>query len=127
MIDPMKLLEDLAPYMDAGPKLHLTRLCRKRPIETSQQTIIHVTTDEEDDEIFQAILPSMENMITTIASACSDSTEKPITSSSNKFIYPDLPEEPKVDKTLICRIGVRLPDGHRLQRNFLRTDPVQLL
>ncbi|KAI3850242.1 hypothetical protein MKX03_025576 [Papaver bracteatum] len=127
MIDPVQLLEDLAPYMDAGPKLHLTRLCRKRPIGTSQQNTVPVTTEEEDEEIFQAILASMENMTTTVASACSDSTEEPITCSSNKLIYPGLPEEPKVDKSLICRIGVRLPDGRRLQRNFLRTDPVQLL
>ncbi|KAI3899584.1 hypothetical protein MKW98_008372 [Papaver atlanticum] len=125
MIDPVQLLEDLAPYMDAGPKLHLTRLCRKRPTETSQQTTIPVTTEEEDEEIFQAILASMENMTASVALACD--TDEPVTSSSNKLTYPALPEEPKVEKTLLCRIGVRLPDGRRLQRNFLRTDPVQLL
>ncbi|KAI3874042.1 hypothetical protein MKX03_035411 [Papaver bracteatum] len=127
MIDPVQLLEDLAPYMDAGPKLHLTRLCRKRPIGTSQQNTVPVTTEEEDEELFQAILASMENMKTTVAPSCRDSIEEPVTSSSNKLIYPALPEEPKVNKSLLCRIGVRLPDGRRLQRNFLRTDPVQLL
>lgn len=40
--------------------------------------------------------------------------------------YPPLPEEPKDDRSLLCRVGVRLPDGRRLQRNFLRTDPIQV-
>ncbi|XP_026395929.1 plant UBX domain-containing protein 7-like [Papaver somniferum] len=127
MIEAVQLLEDLAPYMDAGPKHHLTLLSRKRPAEISKQTTLPETTEEEDEELFQAILASMENMTTTVAPACSDSIEEPVTSSSNKLTYPDLPEEPKVDKTLLCRIGVRLPDGRRLQRNFLRTDPVQML
>ncbi|XP_026395927.1 plant UBX domain-containing protein 7-like [Papaver somniferum] len=125
-IDAVQLLEDLAPYMDAGPKHHLSRLFPKRPTETSQQTTVPDTTEEEDEEIFQAILASMQNMTATVAPACSD-TDEPVTSSNKKLTYPDLPEEPKVEKTLLCRIGVRLPDGRRLQRNFLRTDPVQLL
>lgn len=42
--------------------------------------------------------------------------------------YLPLPEEPKgVDRSLLCRVGVRLPDGRRVQRNFLRADPVQVI
>ncbi|KAI3996248.1 hypothetical protein MKX01_026716 [Papaver californicum] len=41
--------------------------------------------------------------------------------------YPELTKEPKVDKKLLCRIGVRLPDGHRAQRSFLRTDSIQMI
>lgn len=40
--------------------------------------------------------------------------------------YPTLPEEPKGDKSLLCRVCVRLPDGSRAQRNFLRADPIQV-
>lgn len=40
--------------------------------------------------------------------------------------YPPLPEEPKGDRNLLCRVGVRLPDGRRVQRNFLRKDPIQV-
>ncbi|XP_026386547.1 plant UBX domain-containing protein 7-like [Papaver somniferum] len=57
-------------------------------------------------------------------------TEESVTSSSSKKLtYPDLPEEPKVDEaeTLICRIEVHFLNGRRLQRNFLRTDPIQCL
>lgn len=42
--------------------------------------------------------------------------------------YPAVPEEPlQVARNLVCRIGVRLPDGRMIRRNFLLTDPVQLL
>lgn len=43
-----------------------------------------------------------------------------------KITYPPLPEEPKGDRSLLCRVGVRLPDGKRLQRNFLLSDPIQV-
>ena len=42
--------------------------------------------------------------------------------------YPTLPEEPQGDKGVnICRVAVRLPNGKRVQRRFLQTDPIQLL
>jgi hypothetical protein len=47
-------------------------------------------------------------------------------SSSRKLEYPPLPEEPNVGRDLLCRVGIRLPGGHRLQRNFLRTDSVKV-
>lgn len=48
------------------------------------------------------------------------------TSSNGNLTYPPLPEEPKGSKEL-CRVGIRLPDGCRIQRKFLRTDPIKLL
>lgn len=39
-----------------------------------------------------------------------------------------LPEEPQDDKGLnICRVCVRFPNGQRVQRRFLQSDPIQLL
>ncbi|KAI3996249.1 hypothetical protein MKX01_026717 [Papaver californicum] len=112
MVEAVQLLEDLAPFMDAGPKHHHAQLCRKRPTEISQ------TTEKQESTA-------------PVAAASIDTDElvigEPVTSSSKKLTYPELPEEPKVDKTLLCRIGFRLPDGRRLQRNFLQTDPLQLL
>ncbi|KAI3972480.1 hypothetical protein MKW92_004651 [Papaver armeniacum] len=125
MIKAVQLLEDLSPFMYAGPKHQHAQFCGKRPTETSQQTTVPETTEEEDEQLRLAILASMENMTAIVAPACANSTDEP--SLSKKLAYPDLPEEPKVEKTLLCRIGVRLPDGRRIQRNFLLTDPVQLL
>ncbi|KAI3986084.1 hypothetical protein MKX01_031199 [Papaver californicum] len=88
---------DLAPFMDAGPK---------HPTEKQESAAL----------VAPASIGTYEWVI-----------GEPVTSSSKKLTYPDLPEEPKVDKTLLCRIEFRLPDGRRLQRNFLRTDPLQLL
>lgn len=45
---------------------------------------------------------------------------------SEKPNYPTLPEEPKGDRSLLCRVRVRLPDGRTCQRNFLRSDPIQV-
>ncbi|KAI3899583.1 hypothetical protein MKW98_008371 [Papaver atlanticum] len=95
-------------------KHHLTRLCRKRPTETSQQTTVLKTTEEEDEDVFLAILASMENTTHIVDPSCSD-TDEPVTSSRKKLTYPDFPEEPKVDKKLLCRIGVRLPEGYPVQ------------
>ncbi|KAJ4910857.1 Plant UBX domain-containing protein 12 [Raphanus sativus] len=43
--------------------------------------------------------------------------------------YPVLSEEPNSDwdRSFLCRICVRLPDGRRVQRSFLKSDSVQLL
>ncbi|CAH2052912.1 unnamed protein product [Thlaspi arvense] len=49
---------------------------------------------------------------------------------SNAFIgFPELPEEPSSgsNRSVLCRICVRLPDGRKVQRNFLRSESVQLL
>ncbi|RID74801.1 LOW QUALITY PROTEIN: hypothetical protein BRARA_B01881 [Brassica rapa] len=32
-----------------------------------------------------------------------------------------------LDKSVLCRISVRLPDGRRVQRSFLKSESVQLL
>lgn len=82
----------------------------------------------EDEEMLLAIAVSMEG----IKDTSGVSKDMDITNAeddkckSQKRIFPPLPEEPKADKNLLCRVGVRLPDGRRLQRNFLRTDPIQV-
>lgn len=86
-------------------------------------------TSEEDEDMRMARALSMETMKNTIGEPSNDldatNTEKDIPK-SEKPTYPPLPEEPKVDRSLLCRVGIRLPDGCRLQRNFLRSDPIQV-
>ncbi|KAH9658738.1 Plant UBX domain-containing protein 7 [Citrus sinensis] len=83
------------------------------------------------EELLQALAASMETIKDASGVSSSDtdvaSTDKDEASATEKPAYPILPEEPKVDRSLLCRVGVRLPDGRRMQRNFLRTDPIQLL
>lgn len=88
-------------------------------------------SNEEDEEVLRALAASMESMKKSSAMSGKD---KDTDSADNgqetglprRPTYPPLPEEPKGDRNLLCRVGVRLPDGRRVQRNFLRTDPIQV-
>lgn len=132
MVHPDRLLEDLLPFMDSGPKNHHTSLSHKRPRESSNVQVqkVQVETNEEDEELQQALAASMESMSHPDEVASEDRnavTANEETCSTKMPVYPPLPEEPKGDRNVLCRVGFRLPDGRRVQRNFLRTDPIQLL
>ncbi|KAF6174624.1 hypothetical protein GIB67_006276 [Kingdonia uniflora] len=137
MIEPQRLLEDLMPYMDGGPQEHHVAFPHKRPRESLQTSVPKVqadeVTEEEDPEVLLAIAASMQKTKDHISTASVDVNESQVVGenkeicSINKPTYPPLSEEPKMDRSFLCRVGVRLPDGRRLQRNFLRTDPIQLL
>ncbi|KAI3719907.1 hypothetical protein L6452_20813 [Arctium lappa] len=139
MVQPENLLEDLLQFMDGSPKDHHFSLSHKRPRENSQAPppkiqatpVVADGTSEEDEDMRLARALSMETTKDHVGEPSKDSeavinTKKEIPK-SEKHIYPPLPEEPKGDRNLLCRVGVRLPDGRRLQRNFLRSDPIQLL
>ncbi|KAJ0669545.1 putative UBX domain-containing protein [Helianthus annuus] len=139
MIQPESLLEDLLQFMDGSPKNHHFTLSHKRPRENSEGpppkiqavSVVADETSEEDEDTRLAKALSMEPTIKdSIRETSKDSdatnTETEI-QNSEKHNYPPLPEEPKGDRSLLCRVGVRLPDGRRLQRNFLLSDPIQLL
>ncbi|XP_050275726.1 plant UBX domain-containing protein 7 [Quercus robur] len=133
MVQPERLLEDLLPFMDGGPKDHHITLSNKRPRESSS-TPPQRSKDEtnvEDEEVQRALAASMEGVKDSSGMTTKDKdvivTEEDKTCSTKKVEYPPLPEEPKGDKNLLCRVGFRLPDGRRVQRNFFRTDSIQLL
>lgn len=70
-----------------------------------------------------------ENKVAGESDATDDKTnpeEEKEPSLSVKIEYPPLPEEPKVSRDLLCRVAVRLPDGRRIQRNFLHADPIKV-
>lgn len=140
MVQPESLLEDLLQFMDGSPKDHHFSLSHKRPRESFQapppkiqaMPVVANGTSEEDEDmrVARALALSMETTKNNIEEPSKDSspvdTKQEITE-SEKRSYPSLPEEPKGDRNLLCRVGIRLPDGRRLQRNFLRSDPIQLL
>ena len=78
----------------------------------------------------RALAASMEGVKDSSGMTAKDKdvtvTEEDKTCSTKKVEYPPLPEEPKGDKNLLCRVGFRLPDGRRVQRNFFRTDSIQV-
>ncbi|KAL0005046.1 hypothetical protein SO802_012607 [Lithocarpus litseifolius] len=133
MVQPERLLEDLLPFMDGGPKDHHITLSNKRPRESSSTPPQRSKdeTNEEDEEVQRALPASMEGVKDSSEITAKDKdvavNEEDKTCSTMKVKYPPLPEEPKGDKNLLCRVGFRLPDGRRVQRNFFRTDSIQLL
>lgn len=83
---------------------------------------------EEDEEVQRALAVSLEGMKETVKLSSENKDAKSAEKEEQKPpTYPPLPEEPKGDRSLLCRIGVRLPNGRRYQRNFLRTDPIQVI
>lgn len=83
---------------------------------------------EEDEDMLRALAASMEGVrdIDEVGRKEIDDVEGSETNLIKNPAYPPLPEEPKGNRNLLCRVGIRLPDGRRLQRNFLRSDPIQV-
>ncbi|KAJ6981863.1 hypothetical protein NC653_025074 [Populus alba x Populus x berolinensis] len=134
MVQPESLLEDLVPFMDGGPRDHHKTLSHKRQRGStltppkSKALVSAYETKEEDEEVLRALAASMESMkdSSVIASNKKDIASKGEEKCSTRTpTYPPLPEEPSGDKSLLCRVGIRLPDGRRVQRNFLKTDPIR--
>ncbi|WOK98404.1 plant UBX domain-containing protein 7 [Canna indica] len=134
MVQPESLLEDLLPFLDKGPKEHHSFLPQKRA-RVSHHSPVTTTVDkepavDEDPEILQAIAASLEDTRGLPAPPVADDESKPEqvdeASSNGKLNYPPLPEEPKGGKET-CRVGIRLPEGRRIQRSFLRNDSIKLL
>ena len=86
--------------------------------------------EDEDEELARAVAASLEENKGAGASDASDDKTDPEEenepSLSVKLEYPPLPEEPKGSRDLLCRVAIRLPDGRRIQRNFLHTDPIKV-
>ncbi|GLT85090.1 hypothetical protein SLE2022_032920 [Rubroshorea leprosula] len=130
MVQPESLLEDLVPFMDGGPRDHHEMLSHKRQkgnsLTTQQKTKDETNKDEVSSRTVVAPTGSIKDSSRPSGDGELCKTEEE-TLSTKKPTYLPLPEEPKGDRNLLCRVGIRLPDGRRVQRNFLRTDPIQLL
>lgn len=77
----------------------------------------------------RALAVSLEGMKETVKLSSEDNKDAKSSEKEEEKCptYPPLPEEPKGDRNLLCRIGFRLPNGRRCQRSFLRTDPIQVI
>ncbi|GFP82635.1 UBX domain-containing protein 2 [Phtheirospermum japonicum] len=134
MVQPETLLEDLLRFMDSIPSDHHVSQSHKRPRENFRApapplSVAAAENNDEDEEaeLQRALAVSMENDKELVGGHLNEVNDANVEEKVQQSAYLPLPEEPKVDRSLLCRVGVRLPDGRRVQRNFLRTDPVQLL
>ncbi|ESQ35351.1 hypothetical protein EUTSA_v10007578mg [Eutrema salsugineum] len=138
MVEPETLLEDLVPFMDGGPREHFASLSKKRPrgsfsLTPHSKSKEDAAKDGEEEELRRALAASLEDNGMKVSS----DDKSPITpeavaveavTSTVLPTFPPLPEEPKGgDPSVRCRVGIRLPNGQRIQRNFLKTDAIQLL
>uniref|UniRef100_A0A1J3F7V8 UBX domain-containing protein n=1 Tax=Noccaea caerulescens TaxID=107243 RepID=A0A1J3F7V8_NOCCA len=139
MVEPETLLEDLVPFMDGGPREHFASLSKKRPrgsfsLAPHSKPKEDVAKDEEEEELQRALAASLEDNDMKESSDDKSPTIMPEEVAVKAVTapvlptFPPLPEEPKGgDRSVQCRVGIRLPNGRRLQRNFLKTDTIQLL
>uniref|UniRef100_A0A7N2LP15 UAS domain-containing protein n=1 Tax=Quercus lobata TaxID=97700 RepID=A0A7N2LP15_QUELO len=124
MVQTDQLLEDLLSFMDGGPKDRHIILSDKRQRESSltPHQSCKDETNEEDGEMIHALAASMEGMKDLRGRTAKDKditvTEEEKTCTTKKLAYPPLPEEPKGDRNLLCRVRFHLPDGRKVQRNF---------
>ncbi|KAF5732957.1 plant UBX domain-containing protein 7 [Tripterygium wilfordii] len=107
MVQPETLLENLQPLMEGGPRS--THIIKSNSVKVSNDETTLDSNNADEGSTNRPADPSL--------------TEEP----TNSPVYPPLSEEPKGDRNRICRVGVRLPDGRRVQRNFLCSDPIQFL
>jgi UBX domain-containing protein 7 len=89
------------------------------------------TIDEEDEELARAVAASLEqckevNGKSDATDDIAEPEEEDEPSINIKLDYPPLPEEPTGSRDLLCRVAIRLPDGQRIRRNFLHTDPIKV-
>ncbi|XP_024004916.1 putative plant UBX domain-containing protein 14 [Eutrema salsugineum] len=123
VIEAKSFLEDLVKYMDSGPHEHNASLTSNKRIKTekvcyeSDQTSTCQDMSTFWDNFFEE---SSNNIDHILFESVEDDT----------FLgFPVLTEEPKgdCDRSVVCSLCIRFPDGRRKQRNFLKTEPVQLL
>ncbi|KAK8952801.1 hypothetical protein KSP40_PGU010330 [Platanthera guangdongensis] len=133
MVQPERMLEGLLPFMEGGPQQRHISLPLKRRREGAKDSTVGLSEKilEEDEELLMAVAASLE-VTNTPAESCLDVKdnifdEDAKLSSKKGPVYPPLPEEPKGNRELLCKVGIRLPDGRRIQRNFLRLDSIKLL
>ncbi|CAN7057948.1 hypothetical protein IGI04_015104 [Brassica rapa subsp. trilocularis] len=137
VIDAQSFVEDLSRFLEAGPHEHVASLIRNRYPETEDDQTCSASNNndqvpvpswgeefEKEDDWSSSKGPSWGEEFENVVETCSSSNND-----DGIFEFPDLTEEPKgdCDKSLVCSLCVRFPDGRRKQRKFLKTEPIQLL
>ncbi|KAG7588284.1 UBX domain [Arabidopsis suecica] len=151
-IKAQSFLEDLKKYIDATPHEYFASMARNMRVKTKKichldrdmATFMEDDFDDFDESVDERSLNSyirevnspsdrvvvsssgqeLEDVIMTLSEH-----EEETCLSSDLFGFPVLTEEPKgdCDRSVVCSISVRFPNGRRKQRKFLKSEPIQLL
>ncbi|KAJ4904520.1 structural constituent of ribosome [Raphanus sativus] len=135
VIDAHSFVQDLMDYMSSGPREHIASLTRKKLIKTE---MLCNESNQARDHMVESEACSSSNHIDRVVAEtnCDDIVETVETKTlpiheeeENCLEFPVLTEEPKgdCDRSLVCSLCVRFPDGRRKQRKFLKSEPIQLL
>lgn len=133
MVQPERILEDLLPFMEGGPQQQHVSLPLKRRREGAKASMVDLSEkhQEEEEELLMAVAASLEGTKEAVESCVHVENKNFDEEAKNSYkkepAYPPLPEEPKGNSELLCRVGIRLPNGRRIQRSFLRSDSIKLL
>ncbi|KAF8119099.1 hypothetical protein N665_0001s0150 [Sinapis alba] len=134
VIEAQSFVEDLSWFFEAGPHEHIASLIRHRRPETEEEDHTCSTSNQvpvpswgEEFENVETCSSSNNSDTSSWGAGFEESAE--VEEEKNGLGFPDLTEEAKLDcdKSLVCNLCVRFPDGRRKQRRFLKTEPVQLL
>ncbi|CAD5315834.1 unnamed protein product [Arabidopsis thaliana] len=144
-------LNDLKKYIDASPHEHIASTARNMRVKAekichSDQDMVSFMDDDFDDFDEAADEKTLISYIrelnlssdSVVVSSCGREFDDVVTLSedeeetclsSDLFKFPVLTEEPKgdCDRSVVCSISVRYPNGRRKQRKFLKSEPIQLL
>lgn len=98
MVEAETLLEDAMVFIDSNPSEYHANLIQKQRSRIARDDEENKKLDNQDEDV-----------------------------QNQKIVHLPLPEEPECDRNLLCRVAIRLPDGRRIQRKFMKTDSIKLL
>ncbi|CAH8306605.1 unnamed protein product [Eruca vesicaria subsp. sativa] len=139
VIEAHGFVEDLMKYMDDGPHECMASQTRNKRIKTdidSNQNISHMVSPSSSPKLTETKEKktcSSSNQTTSHIVVPSwgpeFETSTEVKQEETCLEFPALTEEPKRDgdKSLVCSLCIRFPDGRRKQRRFLKSEPIQLL
>ncbi|CAH2079286.1 unnamed protein product [Thlaspi arvense] len=154
-IDSQSFVEDLTKYIDSGPHEHIASqtsnkrmktnmFCSQRNHTTDNQNMStdikysvdhtdHIVAPQELEELTEheaETCPSSNHSDHILAPLNEEFEESAEVKEEDTCLgFPALTEEPKgdCDRSIVCSLCVRFPDGRRKQRKFLKSEPIQLL
>ncbi|KFK22408.1 hypothetical protein AALP_AAs65522U000100 [Arabis alpina] len=137
MIQAHSFVEDLKKYMESGPNQYIASLTSKKRTRTEMVNCLpsnkrlktEKTSCSPSNYTVQDMYTEESSEDALFVEEEEEEEEEDTCLSSDMFEFLVLTEEPKgdCDRSLVCSLCVRFPDGRRKPRKFLKSEPIQLL